>query len=315
MSHKIVFMGTPDFAVTSLEKIVESGIEVAAVVTAPDRKSGRGQKLTPSPVKNAALEFNIPVLQPEKLKDEGFIQELASFNADLFVVVAFRMLPKEVWALPKNGTINLHGSLLPQYRGAAPINWAIINGETETGATTFFIDEKIDTGAIIDAIKIPISETMNAGDLHDKMMVEGAELLVKTIHHIFNNTIKTTSQKEVDPSNLKDAPKIFKEDCKIIWSEPTSKIYNKIRGLSPYPAAFTIIEDGDTSKILKIFNCSPVSGSYAIGEIVLSDEHIIIGTLDGGIELKVVQLEGKKRMAIEDFRRGFDISNFKISQK
>ena len=222
---KIVFMGTPDFAVTSLNKIIASGIEVAGVVTVPDRKSGRGQKVNSSPVKKAAESHGIPILQPEKLKNPEFLKELNDLNADLFVVVAFRMLPKEVWQMPALGTINLHGSLLPQYRGAAPINWAIINGEKKTGVTTFFIDEKIDTGAIIDAEEIEIGSEDTAGVLHDNMMHVGADLLSKTINKIFKGDVTTKSQKEINESSLRDAPKIFKEDCAVDWNNEIESIF------------------------------------------------------------------------------------------
>lgn len=244
---KIVFMGTPDFAVASLDAIVQANFDVVAVVTAPDKPAGRGQKLNESAVKKYAVEKGIPVLQPEKLKNPEFIEELRSYQADLQVVVAFRMLPEIVWNMPAKGTINLHGSLLPQYRGAAPINHAIINGEKESGVTTFFLKQEIDTGDIILSDSVPIADDETAGDLHDKLMVVGANLLVKTLHAVEANNI--TEQPQPQNDDLKHAPKIFKEDCKIDWNNPAQTIHNLIRGLSPYPTAFTILND----KNLKVF--------------------------------------------------------------
>lgn len=237
---RIVFMGTPEFAVASLEKIAEAGHEIAAVVTAPDRPAGRGQKIQFSAVKEAAIKLHIPVLQPEKLKNEDFVSELKKLNAELFVVVAFRMLPEVVWNMPPKGTINLHGSLLPQYRGAAPINWAVINGEKETGVTTFFIRHEIDTGNILQHKKIEISESDNAGTIHDKLMITGAGLLVDTLDKLEKTTLTAEPQEKfVGNQELKHAPKIFRETCHINWKKSTEEIYNLIRGLSPYPAAWT----------------------------------------------------------------------------
>ncbi|UKN02638.1 methionyl-tRNA formyltransferase [Paracrocinitomix mangrovi] len=310
MQQKIIFMGTPDFAVESLKQIIQGNIEVAAVVTAPDRPAGRGQKLTASAVKNFALENNIPVLQPENLKDPEFIAELDKIDAQLYVVVAFRMLPEIVWAKPSLGTINLHGSLLPQYRGAAPINWAVINGDAKTGATTFFIEKQIDTGNIIDQVEIEIDKADNAGMVHDKLMVKGAELLVKTIHNIFDGKAIGKPQSELISGELKDAPKIFKKDCRIQWANSTAAIYNKIRGLSPYPAAWTeIIKDGKV-KSLKLYDVIPhFDGLNHNRQIKIENHQLYFGTSDGWIEVLQMQLEGKKRMSVSDFLLGFDMKD------
>lgn len=311
MGNKIVFMGTPDFAVESLKQLLTAGIEVAAVVTSPDRPAGRGQKLRASAVKEFAVSRDLPILQPEKLKAETFLAELRAIDADLFVVVAFRMLPVVVWDMPPKGTINLHGSLLPQYRGAAPINWAVINGEKETGATTFFIEKEIDTGKIIDNVKIPILQEDTAGTIHDKLMVKGATLLTDTVKAIFDETITAKDQAEsIDGEALKHAPKIFKPDCQINWKDTTENTYNKIRGLSPYPAAWTKIkaENGKT-KSLKIFQTSPLEdGNNNAGKIKEEEGTILFGTADGWINIKELQLEGKKRMPIQQFNQGFDFS-------
>ena len=309
---RIVFMGTPDFAVASLEKIIESGQQVVAVVTAPDRPAGRGQKLMPSAVKEAALKHNIPVLQPEKLKSEEFIAKLKNINADLFVVVAFRMLPEIVWNMPKFGTINLHGSLLPQYRGAAPINWAVINGEKETGVTTFFITHEIDTGNILEHRKIQISEKDNAGTIHDRLMMVGAELLAETIGKIKKNEIKAQPQENfIGKLELKHAPKIFRETCKINWNNSTEKIYNLIRGLSPYPAAYSdLSEEGkelvsikivetDKEEILKQIQNKPPGNIETDGKTYLR-----IYTNDGSLSILSLQYPGKKRLSIEEFLKG-----------
>lgn len=315
MSEKIVFMGTPDFAVESLKQIIENGENVAAVVTSPDRPAGRGQQLRESAVKLFAVSQNIPVLQPEKLKAEEFITALKDINADLFVVVAFRMLPEVVWDMPAKGTINLHGSLLPKYRGAAPINWAVINGDKETGATTFFIEKEIDTGKIIDNVKIPIGDEDSAGSIHDKLMVAGATLLTKTIREIFNGTATAKDQADLlAESELKHAPKIFKPDCKINWDDSTANIYNKIRGLSPYPAAWTALqpEEGKT-KSLKIFQTKPVvDGNNHTGEIALKEDGLYFGTNDGWLKIEHLQLEGKKRMPSDQFVQGFKFDAYSL---
>lgn len=305
---RIVFMGTPDFAVASLQRLVENGFEVVAVVTAADKPVGRGQKLSESPVKKYAVSQGIPVLQPEKLKSPNFIAELAAFKADLQVVVAFRMLPEVVWAMPPKGTINLHGSLLPQYRGAAPINWALINGEKKTGVTTFFIEKEIDTGKIIYTDELSIGDNETAGEIHDKMMGLGADLMVKTVKAIEKGGYPSVAQ--VFSEELKAAPKIFKETCEINWKNDSQSIHNFIRGLSPYPAAWTIL----AGKQLKIFssriaetlpeNLEEING----GEFSFFTNHkkaLFVKTSDGFLEILSLQLEGKKRMETEDFLRGY----------
>lgn len=315
MKQKIVFMGTPEFAVRSLEVLLEGGIEVAAVVTVPDKPSGRGQHVSESAVKKFAHEKGLRILQPEKLKDEHFLQTLKSIDADLFVVVAFRMLPEQVWAMPKLGTINLHGSLLPQYRGAAPINWAVINGDKETGATTFFIEREIDTGKIIDRVTIPISEKANAGDVHDQLMESGAKLLLKTVAAIFNGTAKAIPQLDFDSAILKPAPKIFKEDCLLDWNQTTEEVHNKIRGLSPYPAAFTNLTKEDQHKTLKIFkttrHADHVNHSF---ESKVVDSALYLGCSDGWLQIHELQLEGKKRMEIKEFLNGFQMTGWQLKK-
>lgn len=298
---KIVFMGTPDFAVASLDALLQANFDVVAVVTAPDKPSGRGQKLSESAVKKYATEKGIPVLQPEKLKNPEFIEELRSYQADLQVVVAFRMLPEVVWNMPPKGTINLHGSLLPQYRGAAPINHAIINGEKESGVTTFFLTHEIDTGNIILSDSTPISGDETAGDLHDKLMYIGASLLVKTLKAIEAGEVN--EQPQTQNGELKHAPKIFKDDCKIDWNNQAQTIYNLIRGLSPYPTAFTFLND----KTLKVFKAEiedKEPGIVAGGFLTDGKTYLKFAAKDGFIKLLDIQYEGKKRMLIEDFLRG-----------
>ncbi len=294
-------MGTPDFAVASLDALFQANFDVVAVVTAPDKPAGRGQKLNESAVKKYAVEKRIPVLQPEKLKNPEFIEELRSYQADLQVVVAFRMLPVVVWNMPVKGTINLHGSLLPQYRGAAPINHAIINGEKESGVTTFFLKEEIDTGDIILSDSVAIADDETAGDLHDKLMVVGANLLVKTLHAIEAGEVN--EQPQPQSGELKHAPKIFKEDCKIDWNNPAQQIHNLIRGLSPYPTAFTLLND----KTLKVFKAEiedKEPGIAAGGFLTDGKTYLKFAAKDGFIKLLDIQYEGKKRMLIEDFLRG-----------
>jgi methionyl-tRNA formyltransferase len=298
---KIVFMGTPDFAVASLSALQQANFDIVSVVTAADKPAGRGQKMSESAVKKYAIANGLKVLQPLKLKDPDFIADLKALNADLFVVVAFRMLPEMVWNMPPKGTINLHGSLLPQYRGAAPINHAIINGEKETGVTTFFLKQEIDTGDIIftDAVEITANET--AGSLHDKLMVLGANLLVKTVSAIEANNYNEVPQPQSD--DLKAAPKIFKDFCKINWHTTTQEAYHLIRGLSPYPTAFTLLND----KTLKIFNAEQENSkpTVAAGEFLTDGKtYLKFATTDGYIKLTDVQFEGKKRMSIEELLRG-----------
>lgn len=313
---KIVFMGTPEFAAICLEEILNSKHEVVGVITVPDKPAGRGQKLAQSAVAKLAIEKNLKLLQPEKLKNPEFLEELKSLNADAFVVVAFRMLPKEVWQIPAKGTFNLHASLLPQYRGAAPINWAIINGETETGVTTFMIDEKIDTGNILLKEKVEILPDDNAGILHDKLAKTGKKLIIETLNGLEKSEIQPKPQE--DQEELKPAPKIFKEDCKINWSEPVEKIHNKIRGLSPYPAAWTIFKKGEESKLVKIYKGHFEKGAHSnknFGEISFEQNIIRIQLSDGHYFIEELQPEGKKRMTAREFLNGLkDKSGWALSE-
>lgn len=305
-SLRIVFMGTPEFAVASLDALVKAGCSIVAVITAPDKPSGRGMKLTESAVKKYALEHQLRILQPEKLKGLAFLEELRDLKADLQVVVAFRMLPEYVWNMPPLGTINLHGSLLPQYRGAAPINWAIINGEKETGVTTFKLKHEIDTGDILLQDRFPIGENETAGEVHDRMKDIGARLLVKTIKGIADGTLKEIPQSPA--AVLKHAPKISTETCRINWSDPVENIYNLVRGLSPHPAAFTIMNE----KMLRIFRCEKevVFPKVTEGDYETDGRTFLKFACDNGyIHLLEVQLEGKKRMGIQDFLRGYRFSN------
>jgi len=302
---KIVFMGTPDFAVASLDALVKAEFDIVAVITAPDKPAGRGQKLNESAVKKYAVEKGIPVLQPEKLKNPEFLETLKSYEADLQVVVAFRMLPEVVWNMPPKGTINLHGSLLPQYRGAAPINHAIINGEQESGVTTFFLTHEIDTGDIILSDSTPIADDDTAGELHDKLMMIGANLLVKTVKAIEAGNFTEQPQPQTDV--LKHAPKIFKDDCKIDWNNSAKQVHNLIRGLSPYPTAFTVLND----KVLKIFKAEiedKEPGIAAGGFLTDGKTFLKFATKDGFIKILDIQYEGKKRMLIEDFLRGMRLT-------
>lgn len=301
---KIIFLGTPDFAVASLAALLQSGYEIVAVVTSPDKPAGRGQKLNESAVKKFALAHDLKILQPLKLKNEDFVAELKSLKADLQVVVAFRMLPEIIWAMPPKGTINLHGSLLPQYRGAAPINRAIMNGEKLTGVSTFFLQQEIDTGEILFSSAVTIDEQMNAGELHNILMVEGAKLIVKTVNAIDAGTYTTFSQEKLElETELKFAPKLFKEDCMINWHNDTKTIYNQIRGLSPFPTAFTFFGD----KMLKIFASIPEYGNihHAPGEYITDNKTFLkFASADGYLSITELQQEGKKRMNIQDFLRG-----------
>lgn len=311
---KIVFLGTPEFAVDSLEILIRHGHNVVAVVTAPDQRAGRGQVIQSSPLKKFALAVGIKVLQPEKLKNPDFISELQALQADLFIVVAFRMLPEVVWQMPPLGTFNLHASLLPQYRGAAPINHVIINGETETGITTFFLKQEIDTGEIIFQEKINIDSSETAGDLHDRMKIIGARLVLKTLEAISSGNIKTIEQGKLIPLNLplKTAPKIFREDCRIDWNLKTAEIFNKIRGLSPYPAAFTtFLSPTGKSFIVKVYKTERVNTRYNLPpSVIVTDGKSELGvtTGDGFLFIKDVQLSGKRVMKTEEFLRGFRIN-------
>lgn len=307
---RIIFMGTPEFAVASLDALVQAGCNIIAVITAPDKPAGRGMKLTESAVKKYAVEKQLPVLQPVKLKDPAFLAELKSLQADLQIVVAFRMLPEVVWDMPPMGTINLHGSLLPQYRGAAPINWAVINGEKETGVTTFKLQHEIDTGNILLQNSFPIGEDETAGEVHDKMKEIGAQLLVKTVEGLAKGSLTEIPQKAAGSGQLtevKHAPKIFTETCKINWNHSMISIYNLIRGLSPYPAAFTYLND----KMLKIYKAKkePHPSPKSPGTVETDNKTYLRFTAsDGYIYVTELQLEGKKKMGVEEFLRGYRFS-------
>lgn len=308
--ERIVFMGTPDFAVATLKALLEAEANVVGVITAPDRKAGRGMKMQPSAVKKFAVQSGLKVLQPTNLKSEEFLTELRSLEVTLQIVVAFRMLPEVVWNMPKHGTFNLHASLLPQYRGAAPINWAIINGEKETGVTTFFLQHQIDTGDIIFQEKVPISDDMTAGELHDELMEVGSKLVVKTLEAVESGNCPSIPQ--ANSSQLKEAPKIFKETCQIDWNKPVNEVYNLIRGLSPYPAAFTTVSNGTNELGLKIFRARKTEKRQNGETGILSVEYgkLFISCADGWLEILELQLAGKKRMNTGDFLRGFDLSEY-----
>ena len=310
---RIVFMGTPDFAVGVLKNLIQHKFNVVGVITSPDRPSGRGRKLNQSAVKKYAFDQGLKILQPTNLKNDFFLNELKELNANLQIVVAFRMLPKVVWQLPKLGTFNLHASLLPEYRGAAPINWAIINGETSTGVSTFFIDEKIDTGEIILQDGVDISETDTAGDLHDKLMEVGSKLVVKTVKLIQKGKVKTVIQPEKEE---KPAPKIYKETCKIDWSQPIEAIYNKIRGLSPYPTAWTIIDNVNEIIEAKIYAASKeiVKHNYKIGTVITTKKEVKIAVKNGFILIDQMQLPGKRKMNTRDLLNGFAFHTNAIAQ-
>lgn len=310
-SLRIVFMGTPEFAVASLDALIKAGYNIAGVVTAPDKPAGRGMKMTESAVKKYAVEHNLKTLQPEKLKNPEFLEELKSLHADLQIVVAFRMLPESVWNMPRMGSVNLHGSLLPQYRGAAPINWAVINGEKETGVTTFKLKHEIDTGDILLQESFPIGENETAGEVHDRMKEIGAQVLVKTVKGLADGTLKETPQKNVlnmsdgdVQTQLKHAPKIFTETCKIDFTKSTEEVHNLIRGLSPFPGAFSELN----GKMLKIYRSEKEITQVTItpgfhetdGKAFLK-----FACADGYIHAKELQLEGKKKMTVEDFLRGY----------
>ena len=304
-SLKVIFFGTPEFAKTSLEAIHQSHHDVVGVVTVADKASGRGQKINQSAVKVFAVENNLPVCQPEKLRDAEFLEEIAKLNADIFVVVAFRMMPKILFEMPQMGTFNLHASLLPDYRGAAPINYAVINGEEKTGATTFFINEKIDEGNILLQKEIEISVEENAGELHDRLMVMGAKLVVETLDGLAENSIQEKPQPEVE--HPKNAFKIFKEDTRIDWTKNSETVHNFIRGMSPYPASFSTIKIGDDEKFLKIYKGTFENDSHSKdpGTLEIDKHQFKIFTKDGFYLPEEVQLEGKKRMSVKDFLNGF----------
>jgi len=313
-------MGTPDFAVESLKALVENGYNIVGVITAPNKPAGRGRQLSESAVKKFAVERGLKVLQPEKLKNPEFIAELASLKADLQIVVAFRMLPEMVWNMPPMGTFNLHASLLPQYRGAAPLNWAIINGENETGVTTFLLSHEIDTGRIIYQEKVAIGENDTVGDLHDCMMTIGAGLVLKTVDALAENTVEPIDQEKMisQPEKIKPAPKIFKEDCRIDWTSDAETIRNLIRGLSPYPAAWTELEHREKKEILnaKIFGVfKEISGSTEVPGTIYSDGKKIlkIACSDGWLSVTDIQISGRKRMKADELLRGFhDLQNWQV---
>ena len=310
---RIVFMGTPDFAVAILDALVKATYNVVGVITAPDKPAGRGRKIQESAVKKYALENNLTILQPTNLKSEDFIKELQNLNANLQVVVAFRMLPKVVWQMPKYGTFNLHASLLPDYRGAAPINWALINGESKTGVTTFFIDEKIDTGNIILQEEVSISDTEIVGELHDKLMHLGSKLVVKTVEQIQLNTVKTVKQHEIEE---KPAPKIFNETCKINWNDSLNNIYNLIRGLNPYPAAWTTLVNNNEVIKVKIYNIQKEieNHQYKPGTLISTKNEIKVAVNGGYIKIESLQLSGKRRMDSKSLLNGYTFLENTIMQ-
>jgi methionyl-tRNA formyltransferase len=308
---RIVFMGTPEFAVGILDSILKQNKhEIVGVITAADKPAGRGQKIKYSAVKEYALENNLTLLQPTNLKEESFLEELKALNANLHIVVAFRMLPKVVWNMPKFGTFNLHASLLPNYRGAAPINWAIINGETKTGVTTFFIDDKIDTGAMILSKEIAISETENVGELHDKLMILGCEAVIETLDKIAIGNVTTTIQ--LDSIEIKTAYKLNRDNCKIDFSRNVTEIYNLIRGLSPYPSAWCDLKDGDLEYNVKIYDTKKeiISHDHLIGSLITTKKEIKIAVLGGFIHVLSLQMPGKKKMLAQELLNGVAFSEF-----
>ena len=311
---RIVYMGTPEFAVESLRCLVEGGYKVVGVVTMPDKPAGRGHKIQYSPVKQYALEQGLPLLQPEKLKDEAFLEALRAWKADLQIVVAFRMLPEVVWNMPRLGTFNLHASLLPQYRGAAPINWVLINGETETGITTFFLKHEIDTGEVIRQVRVPIADTDNVGTVHDRLMVLGGKLVVETVDDILNGTVRGIPQEEMKvEGGLRPAPKIFKDTCRIDWSHSVKSIYDFVRGLSPYPAAWTELVQPDGQKLqMKVFETGKMPGAAdgcAPGTLRTDGKtYLRVAAADGWVDIRALQLPGKRRLAADEWLRGFHLT-------
>ena len=311
---KIIFFGTPDFAVESLSRLVEGGYNIAAVVTMPDKPAGRGRQLQQSDVKRYAVEHDLPVLQPVSLKDEAFIEQLRSYGAQLFIVIAFRMLPEAVWQMPPLGTFNLHASLLPRYRGAAPINWAVMNGDTETGVTTFFLKHEIDTGDVIQQRSCPIGREDNVEVIHDRLMVMGADMVLETVDAIIAGTVKPIPQDQMLTAGQQPtpAPKIFKDTCRIDWSRPAEALYNHIRGLSPYPAAWTVLQDANSNEMttLKVYATGEPepfnSGDKPMpGSIVADRKTLRVACGDGWLELLSLQQSGKKRMDTDAFLRGY----------
>lgn len=311
---RIVYMGTPDFAVEALRCLVEGGYNVVGVITMPDKPAGRGHQIQYSPVKQYALSQHLPLLQPERLKEESFVQALREWKADLQIVVAFRMLPEVVWNMPRLGTFNLHASLLPQYRGAAPINWAVINGDTETGITTFFLQHEIDTGEVIQQVPVPIADTDNVEVVHDKLMHLGGRLVVETVDAILAGTVKPIAQEAMAVvGELRPAPKIFKETCRIDWTQSTKQVYDFVRGLSPYPAAWCELVNPDgEAVVVKIFDTEklPKSHSLAPGTILTDGKnHLDVAVADGFISILALQLPGKKRLKTGELLRGFRLTD------
>ena len=308
---RIVYMGTPEFAVESLRRLVEGGYQIVGVITMPDKPMGRhGSVLQPSPVKEYAVSKGLKVLQPERLKDEKFLEELRALKADLQIVVAFRMLPEVVWSMPPLGTFNLHASLLPQYRGAAPINWAVINGEKETGVTTFFLQHEIDTGEIIDQVRVPIADTDNVEMVYDRLMTVGGDLVLKTVDAILSGNVTTVPQGNLPvEGELRPAPKIFKETCRIDWSAGVKAVYDFIRGLSPYPAAWTeLYSDEKNAVMLKIFETEKIFAAHDLvpGTVETDGKNYLrIASSDGFLNVLSLQLAGKKRMNVKDFLQGY----------
>lgn len=308
-SPRIIFMGTPDFAVASLKALVENNYNIVGVITAPDKPAGRGRKINSSAVKKYAESVNLNILQPEKLRDEDFLKNLKALNADLQIVVAFRMLPKVVWNMPKLGTFNLHASLLPQYRGAAPINWAVINGEKKTGITTFLLNDKIDEGNILLQQEILIGEDDDAGIVHDKLMINGTDLILKTVEGLKKGNIEPKKQNE--ELTIKAAPKIFKDDCRINWSKDINEIYNHIRGLSPFPGAWSKLNNNDSETEVKIIKSKAVKQDHNLdlGSISIERKSIKIAVDSGFIEVLELQIAGKKRMKSSDLLNGYKFSD------
>lgn len=306
-------MGTPEFAVESLRCLVEGGYNVVGVITMPDKPAGRGHKLQYSAVKQYALEHDLPLLQPEKLKDEAFLEALRAWKADLQIVVAFRMLPEVVWNMPRLGTFNLHASLLPQYRGAAPINWAVINGDTETGVTTFFLKHEIDTGEIIRQVRVPIADTDDVGTVHDRLMTLGGRVVTETVDEILSGTVKSIPQEELAKADeLRPAPKIFKDTCRIDWNQPVKRIYDFVRGLSPYPAAWTELVQPDGSVlVLKIFQTEKIIKAHNLKPGTLETDgktYLRVAAADGFVGICSLQLPGKKRLNTDELLRGFRLN-------
>lgn len=301
---RIIFMGTPDFAVGTLKALIEQEFNIVGVITAPDRPAGRGRKVKTSAVKQCAEKYGLKLLQPTNLKNDTFLSELIDLKPNLQIVVAFRMLPKVVWQLPEYGTFNLHASLLPDYRGAAPINWALINGEQLTGVTTFFIDDKIDTGEIILQKKVKIKNDDSAGHLHDRLMKVGSKLVIKTVKKIQKGDVSTTKQ---TPRKLKKAPKIYKETCRIDWSSSRKKIYNHIRGLSPYPGAWTLLEHDGKQLELKIYKAERYKEkhSHANGSLIVTKDSLLVAVKKGYVKILELQLSGKRKMTVKEFLNGF----------